>query len=286
VTGHEGMRARRLRLDFGAGPLAVAWTEWGPPEASRTVVCVHGLTRNARDFDVLAARLAAGGARVLCVDVVGRGASDWLPDPRAYRLETYVRQLRALLERLAIGEVDWIGTSMGGLVALRLSVEDPHRIRRLVLNDIGPYVAAASLAPIRSYLGLDLSFADLDALEAHLRTIHAGFGPLSDAQWGHLARHGARVEGGRLRLHYDPAIRVPFLEETAADLDLWPAYDALSCPVLVLRGAESPVLDPATALAMAERGPRARLAVFAGVGHAPALMSADQIETVAGWLGH
>ena len=279
------MRSRRRRLDFGQGPLAVAWIEWGPPEASRTVVCVHGLTRNARDFDVLAARLAAGGARVLCVDVAGRGGSDWLPDPRGYRLETYVRQLRVLLDDLDLAEVDWIGTSMGGLVALLLSVEDPHRIRRLVLNDIGPRVAAASLGPIRSYLGLDLSFADLDELEAHLRTIHAGFGPLSDAQWRHLARHSARMEGGRLRLHYDPAIRVPFVEETAEDLDLWPAYDALSCPVLVLRGALSPVLDPAAAQAMTVRGPRARLVVVDGVGHAPALMSEDQTRTIASWLG-
>ncbi len=277
------MRRRRLVLEEEGG-VGIAWIEWGAAEASRIVVCVHGLTRNARDFDFLAARLAAGGARVICVDVAGRGRSDWLADPRGYVLPTYVRQMRAFLDRLGLAAVDWVGTSMGGLIALLLAAEDPGRIRRLVLNDIGPYVAAASLAPVRAYLGLDLAFADLGELEAHLRTIHAGFGPLDDARWRHLATHSARREGDRLRLHYDPAIRVPFLEETARDLDLWPVFDALSCPVLLLRGALSPVLDPATATAMTVRGPRARLVTFAGVGHAPALMSGDQIDIVADWL--
>ncbi len=279
------MRQRRLRLGASGEGVALAWTEWGEEAASRTVLCVHGLTRNARDFDFLAARLAVGGTRVLCVDVVGRGRSDWLEDPRGYVLDTYVGHMRELLDRLELDAVDWIGTSMGGLIALGLAARQPERIARLVLNDIGPFVAAAALEPIRAYLGLDLSFADLAELEAHLRRIHAGFGPLTEAQWRHLAIHSARREGGRLRLHYDPAIRVPFLEETAEDLDLWPAYERLSCPVLVLRGALSPVLDPATAMAMTMRGPRARLVTFAGIGHAPALMRAEQIETIAGWLG-
>jgi len=279
------MRQRRLRLGASGEGVALAWTEWGEERASRTVLCVHGLTRNARDFDFLAARLAVGGTRVLCVDVVGRGRSDWLEDPRGYVLDTYVGHMRELLDRLELDAVDWIGTSMGGLIALGLAARQPERIARLVLNDIGPFVAAAALEPIRAYLGLDLSFADLAELEAHLRRIHAGFGPLTEAQWRHLAIHSARREGGRLRLHYDPAIRVPFLEETAEDLDLWPAYERLSCPVLVLRGALSPVLDPATAMAMTMRGPRARLVTFAGIGHAPALMRAEQIETIAGWLG-
>ncbi len=285
MTVRPAMRQRRLRLGASGGGIALAWTEWGEERAGRTVLCVHGLTRNARDFDFLAARLAAGGARVLCVDVVGRGRSDWLQDPRGYRLDTYIGQIRELLDRLELDAVDWIGTSMGGLIALGLAARQPQRIARLVLNDIGPFVAAAALEPIRAYLGLDLSFADLAELEAHLRRIHVGFGPLTEAQWRHLAIHSARREGGRLRLHYDPAIRVPFLEETAEDLDLWSAYERLSCPVLVLRGARSPVLDPATAMAMTVRGPRARLVTFAGIGHAPALMCAEQIETVADWLG-
>ncbi len=279
------MRQKRLRLGASGESIGLAWTEWGEEGASRIVLCVHGLTRNARDFDFLAARLAAGGARVICVDIVGRGRSDWLPDPHGYVLDTYIGHMRELMDRLELDTVEWIGTSMGGLIALGLAARQPERIVRLVLNDIGPFVAAAALEPIRAYLGLDLSFADLAELEAHLRVIHAGFGPLTDAQWRHLAIHSARREGGRLRLHYDPAIRVPFLEETAEDLDLWPAWERLSCPVLVLRGALSPVLDAATATAMTMRGPRARLVTFAGIGHAPALMEEEQIETVAGWLG-
>ncbi len=278
------LRLKRLPLGPEFEDLTLGYAEWGSEAAFRTVVCVHGLTRNARDFDVLARRLAEGGARVLCVDVAGRGTSGWLADPRNYVLPVYVRQLRGFLDRLGLDRVDWVGTSMGGLIGLLLAGEEPGRIRRLVLNDIGPYVSAASLQPIRAYLGLDLSFEDIDALEAHLRVIHAGFGPLRDWQWRHLAIHSARREGDRLRLHYDPAIRVPFLEEMAADLNLWPIFDRLAGPVLVLRGAVSPVLDPATAMAMTMRGPRADLVTFAGVGHAPALMDERQTETVADWL--
>jgi pimeloyl-ACP methyl ester carboxylesterase len=278
------MREDRVEIADGTATLRLAFTAWGPAAAPRVVVCAHGLTRNARDFDALAERLARR-ARVLCFDVVGRGRSDWHPDPRRYQVPAYAEELRLAMLRLGLEAVDWVGTSMGGLIGIIIAAAEGTPIRRLVLNDIGPYVARATLEPIKLYLGLDLRFRDLDEVERHLRQIHAGFGTLSDAQWRHLARHSVRATPEGLRLHYDPAIRVPFMEWSLEDADLWPHYERIRCPTLVVRGADSPILDPATAQAMTERGPRAKLVTFAGCAHAPALMAAEQTEAVAGWLG-
>lgn len=276
------MESRYITLD-GAPPLRLHWTAWGAEGAAATVVCVHGLTRNARDFDALAGALA-DGARVLCVDVAGRGGSDWLGDPADYEATTYARHLATWLTALGVPDVDWVGTSMGGLIGLLLAAAEPSPIRRLVLNDVGPFVPKEALAAIGSYLVLDLVFPSQEALEAHLRAIHAPFGPLTDAQWRHLATHSARPVPEGWRLHYDPAIREPFARSAGEDIDLWALYDRVRCPTLVLRGAESALLDARTAAAMTERGPRATLVTFAGIGHAPALMAADQIAAVRSFL--
>lgn len=278
------MQYRSLQITDDGGPLDLAWVEWGEPEAGQVIVCVHGLTRNARDFDALARALAESGARVLCVDVAGRGKSGWLEDPMRYTVPVYARQLTTWLDALGLESVDWVGTSMGGLIALEMARSRPQRFRRLVLNDIGPFIAKEALAPIKAYLGLDLSFPDLAQLEAHLRAIHAGFGQLPDEVWRHLAMHSARREGDRLRLHYDPRIREPFLRAAAEDIVMWDAWQALTCPVLVLRGADSAILARDTAERMTTTGPRAKVVVFAGVGHAPALFDPAQIATVADFL--
>jgi len=278
------MQRHSLAIDDDGRPLELSWTEWGKPDAARAVVCVHGLTRNARDFDALAAGLARGGARVLCVDVAGRGESGWLEDPMRYTVPVYARQLGVWLDALGLDRVDWVGTSMGGLIALEIARDRPERFRSLVLNDIGPFVAKEALAPIRAYLGLDLSFASLDELETHLRTIHAGFGTLPDEVWRHLATHSARREGDRFRLHYDPRIREPFIAAAEEDIEMWDAWKRISCPVLVLRGAESAILDTETAERMTRTGPKAELVVFEGVGHAPALFAPDQIAAVTDFV--
>lgn len=259
------------------------WTAWGNARAARTVVCVHGLTRNGRDFDDLAAGLAAT-ARVLCVDVAGRGLSDRLERAEDYAVPVYARQLCAWLDGLASGKVDWVGTSMGGLIGMAVAAASPGRIGRLVLNDVGPVIPRAALAAIGSYVGLDPLFATLGELEAHLRAIHAPFGPLTDAQWRHLAAHGGRRCPGGWRLRYDPAIRLPFAAGAQTDVDLWPVYDAISTPTLVLRGGDSTLLDAGTARAMTARGPRARLVEFPGIGHAPALMDPAQIAVLRDFL--
>jgi pimeloyl-ACP methyl ester carboxylesterase len=272
-----------------AGPLKLGYVEWGDPGAARTVLCIHGLTRNARDFDFLAAELAAD-ARVIAVDVAGRGRSGWLADPSRYVAPTYIGHMVGFLAALGLTQIDLVGTSMGGIIGMGLAtlpVAPGGRplIRRLVLNDIGGFAPASSLAPIAVYLGAPPKlFADLAAVEQHLRFIHQGFGPLSDANWAHLARHSSRPLAGGYVMHYDPMIAAPFLGSTAQDLVLWPFYDAITCPTLVLRGGESPLLPADVADEMTRRGPRAQLVTFPGIGHAPALMAADQIAAVRDFL--
>ncbi|MCH9019255.1 MAG: alpha/beta hydrolase [Proteobacteria bacterium] len=277
------MRAESFQAPGGDG-LTLAYTEWGDAANPRALVCVHGLTRNARDFDALAAALAPD-YRVICADVVGRGGSDWLGDPAGYAYPTYIAHLRALLAHLGLARVDFVGTSMGGLIGMMLAAGEDPPVARLVMNDIGPHVPRAALARIGDYVGAVPRFDDVDALEAYLRSIYPGFGPMTDAQWRAFAGHSARaLPGGGVALAYDPAIGAAFKDAPTGDVDLWPLWDAVRCPVLVLRGAESDVLPAATATEMATRGPRARIVDFPGVGHTPALMDAAQITIVRDWL--
>jgi pimeloyl-ACP methyl ester carboxylesterase len=264
--------------------VTLSYLERGEP-AAEPVLCVHGLTRNAHDFDPLAEVLAAGGRRVIAVDVVGRGQSSWLADPSGYAVPVYAGHLARLIERLELGRVDWVGTSMGGLIGILLASTETSPIRRLVLNDIGPFVALKATQGIRDYLGLDLRFAGLAELEAHLRQIHAGFGPLTDAEWRTMAERGSRRTAEGWRLSYDPAIRAPFLEAGQGDVDLWELWDRIRCPTFVLRGADSPLLTPAILEQMRQRGPRAEAITLTGIGHAPALSTPEQIGIVTRWLG-
>ncbi len=284
LHGGSQVQTKKLSLEGPYAGLELAYTEWGPPEAEHVVVCVHGLTRNARDFDFLAAALAERGARVYAVDVVGRGASTWLGDPEGYALPNYAGQLRQFMELLELPAVDWIGTSMGGLIGMVLAAAENAPIRRLVLNDVGPFIPEPALKQIQSYLSLDIVFADLDEAERHLRNIHAPFGPLTAAQWRHLALHSVRETGEGLRLNYDPAIRRKFVEVAAGDIDLWELWDAVSCPTFLIRGMESALVSAETAAEMGQRGPKATVTAVPDVGHAPALMSRDQISTIERWL--
>jgi pimeloyl-ACP methyl ester carboxylesterase len=261
----------------------IAYTEWAGPPGGRTVLCLHGLTRNGRDFDVLAQSLSRS-CRVVCPDIVGRGRSEWLRHPGDYGYPLYLADMAALIARLDVAEIDLVGTSMGGLIGMMLAAQPGTPIRRLVVNDIGPLIAKEGLLRIASYVGADPVFADLAALEAYLRKVSASFGALSDAQWRHLAEHGARRRAdGTLGRAYDPAIAEAF-KSVAGDIDLWPVWDAITCPTLVLRGAESDLLRAGDAAAMTRRGPRARLAEFPGIGHAPALMDGAQIAVIEDFL--
>lgn len=271
---------------LGLGPHGfhrIAYTEWGEPSAPRTLFCVHGLTRNGRDFDRLAAALAERW-HVICPDVAGRGRSDWLP-VAAYNNAQYLADMNALIARVGAKEIDWLGTSMGGLLGMQLAAQANTPIRRLVMNDIGPYIPKAALERIADYVGQDPRFATLEELEAYLRRVHAPFGPMSDQDWRHLALQGyRRREGGGFGLAYDPAIGQAFRANGLKDVDLWPVWDAVRCPVLVLHGAESDLLLSDTTAEMGRRGPRANVVDIPGVGHAPALVAETMIALVRDWL--
>jgi pimeloyl-ACP methyl ester carboxylesterase len=261
----------------------VVYYEWGDAGNPNVVVCVHGLGRNGRDFDVIAEALAPTH-RVLAIDMPGRGKSDWLADPNDYVFPTYLATLTALIARSGAIDVDWIGTSMGGLLGMVVAAQPKSPIRRLVINDVGPQLEAAALARIGSYIGQDPTFASYPEIEGYLRQISAPFGPLSDLQWEHLTRTNVRQRADqRWGLAYDPGIAVPF-RDAPAPPDLWPVWDAITCPVLVLRGAHSDLLSREVAAAMALRGPSPRVIEFAGVGHAPMLLGQEQYLPVLEFL--
>ena len=278
------MSNRALLVGAPHGFYRMSYTEWAGPTGAPTVICVHGLTRNGRDFDVLAEALSSD-FHVVCPDVLGRGKSDWLEHSEDYDFPVYVAALAQLIARLDVPEVLWVGTSMGGLIGMLTAALPRAPIQRLVVNDIGPLLAKEGIARIATYVGKDPSFADLAALEAYQREVAASFGPLTDAQWRHLATHAARTKpDGSLGLAYDPSIGEPFKQAAPVDVDLWPQWDRIACPTLVLRGANSDLLRRPDALAMTQRGPRASLVEFPGIGHAPALMAPDQIAAVRGFL--
>jgi len=271
----------------------MAYWDWGDPASQRVAVCVHGLSRQGRDFDTLARDLVADGWRVVCPDVVGRGRSERLADPMGYVIPTYVADMVTLVARLGVEQVDWVGTSMGGLIGLGLAALQGSPVRRLVLNDVGPTIQPAALQRIGTYLGAPVRWATLDEAADALWAISQGFGPHTREQWVALTRPQLvavpEAEGGGFRPHYDPAIAVPFRAITpeiaaAGEAMLWQAWDRLRCPTLLLRGAQSDLLSHATAQAMCERGPRARLVEFDGVGHAPMLVQPEQRAVVREFL--
>ena len=263
----------------------LAYVEWpGPSRDAPALLCVHGLTRNGRDFDMLAEALSAH-YRVVCPDMPGRGNSEWLKDAADYNYPLYLADITTLIARLDVERVDWVGTSMGGITGMLFAAMPNAPIGKLVMNDVGALVPKAGIERIASYVGLDPSFADFAELEAALRLLAAPFGPLSDAQWRHLATHSMRRKpDGSLGFAYDPKIGEAFRQAPIEDVALWTLWDAITCPVLVTRGAQSDILAASDAAAMTQRGPRAKLVEFAGVGHAPALMAEDQIAAIRDFL--
>jgi pimeloyl-ACP methyl ester carboxylesterase len=278
----DGRQPRSISVSCGG--LDVHAVTWGEPIAPPLVMW-HGLARTGRDFDEIASALS-DRFFVICPDAVGRGLSQWSPEPDAhYCLAAYAERARALLDALGLGEVLWLGTSMGGALGIRVAATALEgRIRRLAINDIGPTLPEAPRERIKAYVGNPPEFATLGELEAYFRTIYRPFGWHSDAQWRHMAETGhRRLPSGRFTTHYDPAI-VRQLIAHPGDYEQWEHYDRIRVPTLVLRGAESDLLLPEAALEMAVRGPKARVVEIAGCGHAPALNVPDQIALVRAFL--
>lgn len=278
------MRSRYFAALGPAGFHRVHYTDWGDAANSGVVICVHGLTQTGRDFDPLASALSDGW-RVICPDVVGRGRSDWLADGSGYTYPQYMADMAALIARADVGEVDWVGTSMGGLVGMLLAALPGSPIRRLVLNDIGAFVPKQGLERIAGYVGRDERFANFEDFVAAYREQRRTFGELPESDWWELARHNHRVhENGTVGYAYDPAIAQPFRDSPLADVDLWTTYDAVRCPTLVIRGADSDILLASTVEEMRRRGPRAATFEVPGVGHAPRLRGAAEVGAIRGFL--
>ncbi len=264
------------------------YTDWGDAANPRVVICVHGLTRNCRDFDFLAQALEPD-FRVICPDIAGRGKSDWLYAKEDYGYPQYMADMTVLIARVTAGEgartIFWVGTSMGGIIGMLLASRPQSPIRKLILNDVGTVLPKAALERIGMYVGQDPRFTTFTDLEAFVRTVSAPFGPLVDDQWHHLTLHGAKQhEDGSWGFCYDPGIGIPFRKGPLADVELWDYWDTIACPTLVLRGAQSDLLLEENALAMTHRGPKPRLIEFEGVGHAPMLMAPEQIKVVRDFL--
>ena len=283
------------------GQHRMAWWSWGDVSAAHVVVCVHGLTRQGRDFDRLARTLverAGGNIHIVCPDVAGRGRSDWLPQSALYQPPQYAADMLAMLTRLhqhaPIRTLDWVGTSMGGLIGMVLAGQAqlplPAPVRRLVLNDVGPSITWDSVQRMQQYVGRYGQFANLVEAAAEMRRLSYGFGPVPEDIWLELSAHMVRpLPDGAVTLHYDPAIGEPVRALTAeaaqnAEAMVWGLYEQIRAQVLLLRGLESDLLTEATAQAMTERGPRARLVQWPGVGHAPTLTDPVHIDVVAEFL--
>ena len=272
-----------------AGLHRMAYKSWGDPHNPKVLVCVHGVTRVSGDFDAMAEALC-GTYRVICPDIVGRGRSDWLPNPQLYQLPQYVADTVTLLARLQAKQIDWFGTSMGGLIGIGLASLAHNPIRKLILNDIGPTLNAEALQRIGSYIGEDVRFANFEEAVAYIKSISLPFGPHTDEQWHKLARDVLKQNAqGQWIRHYDLALAVPFQSATPASIaqaeaGLWHAYDAITCTTLLVRGADSDLLTHETARQMTQRGPKPRLAELSGIGHAPTFMQPDQIALVHEFL--
>jgi len=282
------MKARSLPVLGPQGFVNLAYWDWEGPAGAPTVICVHGLIRNGRDFDPLAEALSTR-FRVVCPDLPGRGRSDWLGDAHDYSFPLYMAALGALYARLDVSTINWIGTSLGGQIGMLFAALPQSPVRRLVLNDAGPIVPREGLARIAGHLAEEPGFSNRSEMEAYLRKVHLGFGTLSEAHWRHVVAHSARTRNdGKLGLAYDPKIGEPFRAESqqadAKDIDFTSFYDRITCPTLLLRGGDSDLLRRTDAIGMTRRGPRAEIVEFPGVGHAPALMAEDQIAPVRDFL--
>ncbi len=271
-----------------AGQHRIVYNDWGP-EDGHPVICVHGLTGNGHDFDFLAEELIKDGHRIIAVDLPGRGRSDFLGNPHDYNYKQYGQDLMALLAHLGVGEpgsVDWIGVSLGGLLGIGLAGLEDTPIRRMIINDVGPEVPQVMLDFIHQVLSQSYTFDTVQDLEKRMReTRGLTWGPVTDDQWKHMAEHNARaLDDGQITYAYDPETAVVFASEPTGGADLWPYWDKITCPLLLLQGKKSLVLPKKIIKQMKKRGPKFDLHVFKGCGHVPSLMAPDQIEVVREWL--
>ena len=273
-------------------PHHIAYTDWGDPHNSHVVICVHGLTRNCRDFDYLARALEAD-CRVICVDIVGRGQSDWLEQAQDYdNYWLYLSDAASLATHIQAQyqepvTFDWVGISLGGLIGMFIAIQSnlSFSISKLVMSDIGPLIPAVALKRIADYVGKDMRFNSFEEFKQYMKMISISFGPLTEEQWNHMAIHSAQeYDDGSFGFRYDPKISISFKAHEIKDIDLWKQWDQLAIPSLILRGMESDILSVETAAEMKVRGPKAKIVELSGIGHAPMLMDDEQIKIVRNFI--
>jgi pimeloyl-ACP methyl ester carboxylesterase len=278
------------------GQHRMAYWQWGDANCDHVIICAHGLSRQGRDFDVLAQALsdaAQGKLRVVCPDVVGRGKSDWLKDPMGYQIPQYAADMVALINQLQPKTLDWVGTSMGGLIGMVICGQPnlplPVQVSKLILNDVGPAIEWQALQRIGQYIGKAGLFESIQEAADAMRAISTSFGPHTPEQWLALSQAMVKPSGTGYTLHYDPAFAIPFTSATEestkqGEAMLWALYDNIKAQTMITRGAQSDLLSATTAHAMTQRGPKAQLMEFAGVGHAPTFIALDQVKVVVDFL--
>jgi pimeloyl-ACP methyl ester carboxylesterase len=261
----------------------IAYQDWGSENSQHQTVCVHGLTRNKHDFDHLA-RSLSDISRVICIDIAGRGESDWLPNPDKYNYQTYLSDIKAIFAKLKLSNVYWVGTSMGGIIGMLLCADSPYLIKKLILNDVGPFIPKSSLLRIKEYVGDPVQFKSIAESTTYFKRTLSGFGDLSDQQWDQLAQNSIKpLEDGKFALHYDPSIANAFQGELE-DVDLWNIWDLIEAEVMTIRGENSDLLLEKTLTEMGTRGPKSKTAVIQNTGHAPALLSESEIKIIKEFL--
>ncbi len=262
------------------------YQEWGEKNSADTLICVHGLTRNSRDFSFLAEQLQHQ-YRVICPDVVGRGKSDWLNDKNSYQFAQYLADISVLIGRLEVNVIDWLGTSMGGLLGIFLASLPNTPIRKLIINDVGPFVPREALIEISQYAGNDLHFETFEEVVNYFKQLYVAWGDIPEQGWVHMATHSSsKLADGNFSLAYDQGFMASMKQhpEAITDFDIWPVFEKIQCPVLVLHGLNSKVLSNEVAQQMKLRGKNVELVDFPGIGHAPHLMTAEHISIVRNWL--
>ncbi len=276
------MHSYSVRCLNSVGFHNMAYKEWGSSDNERVLVCVHGLARNSRDFDDLALALSRD-YRVICPDIVGRGESDWLPAGQEYGIPQYMNDIVTLLARLNVDKVDWVGTSMGGIIGMCLAALPNSPIKSLVLNDVGGFIPATALQRISEYLG-DKRFMNLSEVESYMRSTYLAYRNITDEQWKRLTKFGSRqLDDGRFALHYDPAIAEATKANSKEDIDLWAVWSAIRVPQLLIWGESSDVLQESTVWMM-QNNDELELYKVPGMEHAPSLMESDQIHEIQSWL--
>ncbi len=278
------MREQIYSFTWNEQPINLAYTEWGEAANPRVLVCVHGLTRNSRDFDFIAAALA-NDYRILCLDMIGRGRSSWVANKMDYNIGTYAQHISGFLDHLGIAQVDWIGTSMGGLTGMMINALCPGILRKFIVNDIGPFIPKPSLERIAIYAGNKPKFIHLEHAKGYFQKNYSSFGITNDLHWQHLAKYSTRAEGDGLVLHYDPGIVEPFKAAAEkGDLELWPLWEMVACPTLIVRGRNSDVLPTDILSKMLQKGAFVEYVEVENTGHAPSLMDERQIGVIKNWL--